>query len=104
MTLRFSNEACKLLTEPPAARYVAISREAAMILAKRLVSILGLLGVVWQECGENPAIFCYRIGWQVAEPLRGQWVAEDQPAPKEQSGSCSKPSGNSHTPSTMSAG
>ena len=19
--------------------------------------------VLWQECGENPALFCYRIGW-----------------------------------------
>jgi hypothetical protein len=18
---------------------------------------------LWQECGENPALFCYRIGW-----------------------------------------
>ena len=73
-----------------------------MILAKRLVSILGLLGVTWQECGENPAIFCYRIGWQVAEPLRGQSAAENQPALKEPSGPCSKSSGSLRTPSMMS--
>ena len=79
-----------------------------MILAKRLVSMLGLLGVTWQECGENPAIFCYRIGWQVAEPFRGQWVAEaheplrKEPSIEGQSGLCTTPSGSSRTPSTMS--
>ena len=67
-----------------------------MILTNRLVSILGLLGVTWQECGENPAIFCYRIGWQVVQPLREQFVAEDQAS------ICSAPPVNSSIPSMTS--
>jgi hypothetical protein len=26
--------------------------------------------VLWEECGENLAIFCYRIGWEVISNLR----------------------------------
>jgi len=27
-----------------------------------LVPTFAVLLVLWQECGENPALFCYRIG------------------------------------------
>jgi len=30
------------------------------------------LVVLWQECGENLAIFCYRIGWVMVSNLRGR--------------------------------
>src|SRR5271167_4282329 len=104
MTLRFSNGIGAALPQALHASYFA-SRQAAVILAKRLVSILGLLGVTWQECGENPAIFCYRIGWQVAEPLRGQLAAKGQSSLREeQSGLCSTPSGSSCTGSMTSEG
>ena len=26
--------------------------------------------VLWEECGENLAIFCYRIGWKAITQLR----------------------------------
>jgi hypothetical protein len=28
--------------------------------------------VLWEECGENLAIFCYRIGWEVISNLRAR--------------------------------
>lgn len=28
--------------------------------------------VLWQECGENPAIFCYRIGWEAISKVRAR--------------------------------
>ena len=28
--------------------------------------------VLWQECGENLAIFCYRIGWEVISNVRAR--------------------------------
>ena len=28
--------------------------------------------VLWEECGENLAIFCYRIGWEVISNLRSR--------------------------------
>lgn len=27
-----------------------------------LIPSIAVLLVLWQECGENPALFCYRIG------------------------------------------
>jgi hypothetical protein len=31
--------------------------------------------VLWQECGENPALFCYRIGWGTFSGLRSRTLA-----------------------------
>ncbi len=28
--------------------------------------------VLWEECGENVAIFCYRIGWEAISNLRAR--------------------------------
>ena len=28
--------------------------------------------VLWQECGENLAIFCYRISWELLSNLRSR--------------------------------
>jgi len=28
--------------------------------------------VLWEECGENLAIFCYRIGWEAISNLRAR--------------------------------
>jgi len=28
-----------------------------------LLSWMSWVSLLWQECCENPAIFCYRIGW-----------------------------------------
>jgi hypothetical protein len=30
--------------------------------------------VVWQECAENPFVFCYRIGWGTYANLRSRSV------------------------------
>ena len=34
-----------------------------MIFIHRLLSFGYLLALRWQESGENPAVFCYLIGW-----------------------------------------
>jgi hypothetical protein len=38
--------------------------------------LLGLssLAVLWQDCGENFALFCYRIGWGTFSNLRRSLV------------------------------
>ena len=28
--------------------------------------------LLWQECGENPLVFCYRIAWSVFDSLRSR--------------------------------
>jgi len=36
------------------------------------VGVFSTVVVLWQECGENPALFCYRIG---RDTFRGQRVS-----------------------------
>ena len=67
-----------------------------MMIAERFLSLLGQLGVAWQESGENPALFCYRIGWQVVEPFR------EQALPKGPQESCLPASNTSCIHSTTS--
>jgi hypothetical protein len=55
--------------------------------------------VLWQECGENLAIFCYRIGWEV---ISGSRVRALFPIPVfvRTEAACWNPSFNSFTRST----
>ena len=34
------------------------------------VGILMTAVALWQECGENPPLFCYRIGWDAFRERR----------------------------------
>lgn len=67
-----------------------------MITSERLISLVAMLGLTWQECSQDPAVFCYRIGMDLLAPLRRQQSAGDQ------SPSCSTPSNNSSAPSMTS--
>lgn len=40
---------------------------------------LALVGFYWNESGENPALFCYRMGW-VAYASARQRAAERRPS------------------------
>ena len=44
-------------------------RDAQMISADRCLLVLGMLNLWWLECAENPAVFCYRIAWDLLAPL-----------------------------------
>jgi hypothetical protein len=44
-------------------------RDAQMISAARLLSVIAMLNLCWLECAQNPAVFCYRIGWDLLAPL-----------------------------------
>lgn len=44
----------------------------AMNAASRLLFLIAVLGLCWEECGGNPIFFCYRIFWN----LRGYYSRE----------------------------
>ncbi len=41
-----------------------------MMRLTSLFLVLCTLAVLWQDCGENFALFCYRIGWGTVVNLR----------------------------------
>lgn len=43
-----------------------------MIRLSVLVSLVCVTILVWHECGENPAVFCYRIGHGIFHSARGR--------------------------------
>jgi len=43
-----------------------------MIRLSVLVSFVSMLILIWHECGENPAVFCYRIGHGIFRSARGR--------------------------------
>jgi hypothetical protein len=47
-----------------------------MIATGELVTLVASLGFRWGECGENPAVFCYRIGMDLMAPLCGHVSAQ----------------------------
>jgi len=51
-------------------------RELTMIATGELMTLVASLGLRWGECGENPAVFCYRIGMDLMAPLRGRVSAQ----------------------------
>jgi hypothetical protein len=40
-----------------------------------LLPSVAVLLVLWQECGENPALFCYRIGVGAFATVRSRALA-----------------------------
>jgi hypothetical protein len=61
-----------------------------------LFSGVAWLSLVWQECCENPAVFCYRIGWTLVAEQTG---SESAAGNAEE---CCSHSSNSFTLSTTS--
>jgi hypothetical protein len=50
-----------------------------MISAARLLSLVAMLNLCWLECDQNPALFCYRIGWDLLAPLYRSRGGGNQP-------------------------
>jgi hypothetical protein len=57
--------------------------------------------VLWHECGENPVVFCYRIGWSALTTVRFRALAPVRVSLRI-SAACSKPSVISSIRSMMS--
>ena len=38
-----------------------------MTSSRALLWLFVMSGLYWQESGENPLVFCYRMGWSLAE-------------------------------------
>jgi hypothetical protein len=47
--------------------------------------------VLWHECGENPLVFCYRIGWNTLTTRRARALVPVRVSLRT-SAPCSKPS------------
>jgi hypothetical protein len=47
--------------------------------------------VLWHECGENPFVFCYRIGWSTFTTTRARALVPVRVSLRT-SAACSKPS------------
>ncbi len=74
-----------------------------MMRFNALMAAIGTCVLVWHECAENPALFCYRIGTGVFANARSRGLV---PAPVTNSTArndhgCSNRSGNFSTPSMM---
>jgi len=74
----------------------------------RLLSTLWLAACIayfllWQECGENPFIFCYRIVWGAFTTVRSRNLAPVPVSPRTYH-ACSKPYGAFSNRFTMSKG
>lgn len=40
-----------------------------MTSARWLAPVFAMLALEWQLCGENPLVFCYRMGWSMLVPM-----------------------------------
>jgi hypothetical protein len=43
-----------------------------LLTTEQMMTLVASLGLRWGECGENPAVFCYRIGIDLVAPLCGR--------------------------------
>ncbi len=60
--------------------------------------------VIWNECAENPALFCYRIGWHAVASVRSSRIGDGAMVTNPTARHifrCSNPSGIFSTRSTM---
>jgi len=71
-----------------------------MIRFDWLTPVIAPTVALWQESGENPAVFCYLIGWGTYLTLRSRATAPI-PVPVRHEATCSNSSGNSSTASMM---
>lgn len=60
----------------------------------------GAYVLLWHECGENPLVFCYRIGWSALITMRGRALAPVRVFSRT-SAACSNPSLTFSKRSTM---
>jgi hypothetical protein len=72
----------------------------------RMTSLLWLMGLtayvlLWQECGENPVVFCYRIIWNAMTTVRYRALVPVRIPPRTNP-ACSKAYGTSSKPFMMS--
>ncbi len=59
----------------------------------QLAMLVAALGMYWGECGQNPVLFCYRIGQDlVLLPIGRRSTGENLPSCLNISDSCSTPS------------
>lgn len=63
-----------------------------------LLSCMALLSMQWEECCQNPAVFCYRIGLSLMARQRSSAARPEHEEP------CSSRSENSFASSMMSKG
>src|SRR5207302_2887630 len=40
-----------------------------LISSAQLLSFVAMLNLWWLECAQNPAVFCYRMSWDLLAPL-----------------------------------
>ena len=68
-----------------------------------LMAAIGTCVLVWQECAENPALFCYRMGTGAFANVswRGPTLAPVANSTARNENGCSNPSANYSTPSMM---
>jgi hypothetical protein len=71
-----------------------------MTRVKWLMPVLAPAVAMWQESGENPALFCYLIGWGTYSSFRSRATAPN-PITVRHEVSCSNHSGTCSTLSTM---
>jgi hypothetical protein len=66
-----------------------------------LIAAIGTCVLIWQECAENPALFCYRIGTGAFANMRARerTLAPVANSTARNDNGCSNPSGNCSTPS-----
>ena len=65
-----------------------------------LVPVMAPTVMMWQESGENPALFCYLIGWGTYMSLRSRATAPI-PVPVRHETTCSNSSSTCSTLSMM---
>jgi hypothetical protein len=72
----------------------------------RMTSLMWLTGLtayvlLWQECGENPVVFCYRIMWNAMTTVRDRAPVPVRISPRTNP-ACSRTYGTFSRPFTMS--
>ena len=72
----------------------------------RIAAFFGLTAfmayvLLWQECGENPLVFCYRIAWGAFTTVRSRTLVPVRLSPRINP-ACSRTYGISSRPFTMS--
>jgi hypothetical protein len=71
-----------------------------MMHLNSLLVLMASAMVQWQESGENPALFCYLIGWGTYLSLRSRAMAPI-PVSQRRNAPCLNSSGNCSTASSM---
>jgi hypothetical protein len=67
------------------------------------MATVGICVLMWHECAENPAVFCYLIGMRAFPGIRSRalTLARITNAVARNDSTCLNRSGNFSTPSTM---